>query len=1278
MSTTVGGPTAPGYDQSYNEGDAFVVKLNASGTQLLYASYLGGSKSDYATSIAVDSSGSAYIAGNTSSSDFPMSTTVGGPPAPGYDQSFNEGNWDAFVVKLNADGTQLLYTTYLGGSRHDITNSIAVDSSGSAYIAGSTDSSDFPMSTTVGGPPAPGYDRSYKKGNYDAFVVKLNADGTQLLYASYLGGKSLDYANSIAVDSSGSAYIAGVTDSSDFPMSTTVGGPPAPGYDQSKNEEGDAFVVKLNADGTQLLYATYLGGNGLDPAKSIVVDSSGNAYIAGNTGSSNFPMSTTVGGPTAPGYHQSKNEEGDDAFVVKLNADGTQLLYATYLGGKSIDYASSIAVDSSGNAYIVGNTFSSDFPSNTTVGGPTAPGYDQSYKKGNTNAFVVKLSIDETFTPPDPPKEDDYPILLVHGFQFLASYNPLEVWDYMIRKLSGQDLRFLDKKEAYSSENNELRKQIVQAIPIDISEGHYVYKIPALTLNNSFRTVYVVDYNHLLRDKKDPVNSKREITISDLRLYAKNLKSAVNVVRLDSDSDKVNIIAHCMGGLVARTYIEEQAFNSAYAKSVYPDKQDGPRKNLPSYDNDVYRLIMLGTPNHGTQISKTSFLLAGDVRANYGPDYDNHFCAGQMESNSKFLKILNYEKDQNWNIENEDVLHTDVYYHLIGGIVPSNSCGLQMVPKNAENCFMAQYTELAQKLTKNENSEDLVGYDDGLVPVNSIRLYNNNKLIKQNNNLNHIILYVDHSQLIRINESVSIINQLLSNSNKTIKTEYYFRDQTLSLSPTMLSAVVFSPVILQMHSGNEALGFDIPNVTQNAYVDYLNSSIQWYNPPNENVTYRLEGFDDGTYGVRFTSVDFKGTQSAPLVFEAHGFPSSKGRVDQIHINWNTSDLRMESDIDGDGNIDQAITAPGAPATLSATFEQSFVRLTWQASRAGSSSLRGYSVFRRVIQEDEFVSIGFVEAGNSLEFIDNGIVKDKSYMYYIQAVDEQNMRSISSNFAFLDREGPEIEITHPIPDMNLTNSIIEVRGFARDMSGVKSVWVNNVEAYYDFNNQSFVSHPILVDQAQFTITVKAEDLAGNQSTKSLQVLKRVPTVIKMAIGSTFAEVIKDGKTEMVRLDLAPFIQSGRTFVPLRFIAEAFGAKVDWFDDPLGKSKGRIEITLTRADNSMVIMKMRDSEQVVLIEEYTAGSTTPRTSRYTMDVAPFIIQPQNRTVVPIRFIAEGFGAWVNWEPKNREITIIMETISHEDDYLATPVHGDPYLATFYFTFGSNKQEPALFVV
>ena len=340
---------------TYDAQNAFVTKLNATGTALIYSTYLGGSGSgvngDDGTGIAVDGSGNAYVTGFSESTNFP--TTAGA-----FQTSYG-GGYDAFVTKLNATGTALIYSTYLGGSTTDVGQGIAVDGSGNAYVTGTTSSTNFP--TTAGA-----YQTSYG-GNSNAFVTKLNATGTALIYSTYLGGNGNDYAQAIAVDGSGNAYVTGVTSSTNFP--TTAGA-----FQTSYGGNYNAFVTKLNATGTALIYSTYLGGNNNDTAAVIAVDGSGNAYLTGVTGSTNFPTTT--------GAFQTS---GNGAFVTKLNATGTALIYSTYLGGNNNDLGFGIALDVSGNAYVVGITSSTNFP--TTTGA-----YQTSYGGGNDNAFVAKFS----------------------------------------------------------------------------------------------------------------------------------------------------------------------------------------------------------------------------------------------------------------------------------------------------------------------------------------------------------------------------------------------------------------------------------------------------------------------------------------------------------------------------------------------------------------------------------------------------------------------------------------------------------------------------------------------------------------------------------------------------------------------------------------------------------------------------------------------------------------------------------------------------------------------
>jgi|GEM_PF-2171500 len=342
-------PAVVGPDLSYNGGyrDAFVARVNPSGTALVYAGFLGGSGSDAGYGIAVDASGNAYVTGYTESSDFPA---VVGP-----DTTFN-GYDDAFVAKVNPSGTALVYAGFLGGSSYEEGEGIAVDASGNAYVTGVTYSSDFPA---VVGP-----DTSFN-GYYDAFVAKVNPAGTALVYAGFLGGSSYEEGEGIAVDASGNAYVTGYTGSSDFPA---VVGP-----DTSYNGNFDAFVAKVNPSGTALVYSGFLGGSDWDEGRGIAVDASGNAYVTGETTSSDFPA---VVGPDL------SYNGGYDAFVAKVNPSGTALAYAGFLGGSGDDHGNGIAVDASGNAYVTGETESSDFPA---VVGP-----DTSHN-GGYDAFVAKV-----------------------------------------------------------------------------------------------------------------------------------------------------------------------------------------------------------------------------------------------------------------------------------------------------------------------------------------------------------------------------------------------------------------------------------------------------------------------------------------------------------------------------------------------------------------------------------------------------------------------------------------------------------------------------------------------------------------------------------------------------------------------------------------------------------------------------------------------------------------------------------------------------------------------
>jgi hypothetical protein len=361
-------PTTSGaYDTSYNSGayDVFISKLNSELTSLIASTYLGGSgpMADRSNSLTLDTSGNIYVTGQTGSTNFP--TTSGA-----YDTSFNGGNdygGDVFVSKLNGELTSLLASTYLGGSEGDYGSSLALDTSGNVYVTGWTRSTNFPTTSGV-------YDTSFSDSgyySYDVFVSKLDSGLTSVLASTFLGGSGGDTGYSLALDTSGNVYVTGWTGSTDFP--TTSGA-----YDTSFNgSDEDVFVSKLNSGLTNLFASTYLGGSGNDYVEFLSLDTSGNVYVAGSTGSSDFPT-------TSGAYDTSRGNKYGGAFVSKLNGGLTRLFASTYLGGSGGDTGYSLALDTSGNVYVMGKTDSTDFPT-------TSGAYDTAFNGGTYDVFVSKL-----------------------------------------------------------------------------------------------------------------------------------------------------------------------------------------------------------------------------------------------------------------------------------------------------------------------------------------------------------------------------------------------------------------------------------------------------------------------------------------------------------------------------------------------------------------------------------------------------------------------------------------------------------------------------------------------------------------------------------------------------------------------------------------------------------------------------------------------------------------------------------------------------------------------
>ncbi|WP_456236590.1 DUF7948 domain-containing protein [Candidatus Nitrospira nitrificans] len=336
--------------------NAFITKVNPTGSALVYSTYLGGLGNTIAFDLDVDAAGNVYLAGSTASPNFPVT--------PGSMQTVRGSTTDAFVTKINSSGSGLLYSTFLGGNGDEVGTSIAIDSSGKAFVGGWTVSTNFP---SAGVSPF----QSTLAGGRDAFWAVLNPAGNGLIQSTYYGGILNDEANGIAVDSVGNVYITGTTSSANLFGVNAASLQPSIGGGQ------DAFVASFNTGTNTLVYSTYLGGSGNDGGTDIVVNGSGDCYVTGSTRSSNFPIAGSPAQPVLGG--------NADTFVFKLNSAGSSLVYSTFLGGAGDDFGSGIAVDSAGNAYVSGGTRSLTWPG--TSGSPIQPS-----NAGSADAFVTKLS----------------------------------------------------------------------------------------------------------------------------------------------------------------------------------------------------------------------------------------------------------------------------------------------------------------------------------------------------------------------------------------------------------------------------------------------------------------------------------------------------------------------------------------------------------------------------------------------------------------------------------------------------------------------------------------------------------------------------------------------------------------------------------------------------------------------------------------------------------------------------------------------------------------------
>jgi hypothetical protein len=360
-------PTAGGLQAGLRgNDDGFLVKLAPDGTSFIYSTLFGGSDSDYISHVALAPSGDVYLAGRTQSIDLPIRSAV--------QPSFGGGMSDAFAAKLNADASQLIYSTYLGGGSEESGARMALDAAGSVFLVGSTRSHDFPTANAL----QPAFHPGPSGGFYpDAFVTKLSPNGSSLVYSTYLGGSTWDGAGGVAVDGSGNAYVVGTTDSWEFPR---VGGIPRTNFAAYP----DAYLAKFNSTGSALLFSTTLGGSRWDAGARVALDPVGNVWIAGWTESEDFPVKSAFQSAFAGGW--------DDGFVAKLTPQGSSLLASTYFGGSAHEYITGLAIDAAGSVIITGATSSTDLPVRNAFQPSIAATPDQQGSQSGLDAYIAKLT----------------------------------------------------------------------------------------------------------------------------------------------------------------------------------------------------------------------------------------------------------------------------------------------------------------------------------------------------------------------------------------------------------------------------------------------------------------------------------------------------------------------------------------------------------------------------------------------------------------------------------------------------------------------------------------------------------------------------------------------------------------------------------------------------------------------------------------------------------------------------------------------------------------------
>lgn len=448
VSNTIPLATASAYQKIYKggkfTGDAFIARFDNTGTNLIYATYLGGAGNDGALGLVVDADGNAFVAGFTDSIDFPTTNALYKTIRSTKPKQLSTYPVDAFVAKLNPSGSALLSSTYLGGRSMDAIYALALDDAKNIYVTGYTYSSNFPVTPNAFQKKSAFTNDNFPYFHCNAFVSVIAASGTNLIYSSFLGGTNFDQGRAIALNN-GRVFVAGYTSSTNFPKTNFL-----PGYtylngnadkDKKKlNGASDAFVAAFQISSTNLIpmYSTLLGGTNNDVANGIAADADGNAYVAGYTMSTNFPYTTTnVLNLTDAYVHtndfKKRPQYATNGFLTKIEWNGTNpaIGFSTMFGGRGVNVANGVTLDAANNIYIVGSATCTNFPVTPDNFGPPLSATNNSRKKNGehlSDAVVIVFNQDATallFSAYLGGKENDYGnaiALDVDGSIYLAGY----------------------------------------------------------------------------------------------------------------------------------------------------------------------------------------------------------------------------------------------------------------------------------------------------------------------------------------------------------------------------------------------------------------------------------------------------------------------------------------------------------------------------------------------------------------------------------------------------------------------------------------------------------------------------------------------------------------------------------------------------------------------------------------------------------------------------------------------------------------------------------------